>query len=402
MLIFISISLVTVSIFLAIAVAMLFVEVVAAMPHQNCLATLGRDSSQRIAVLVPAHNESIGLLPTLADIKAQLSPADQLLVVADNCTDDTAAVALAAGANVGCRNNPDRKGKGYALAWGLRHLHLNPPDVVIILDADCRLAEGAIARLAEACAVTQRPVQALDLMISPPEAPISYRFMELAWRVKNWVRPLGLKAIGLPCQLMGTGMAFPWDVICSADLASGSLVEDLKLGLDLTLARNPPLFCPSAIVTSEFPSTAEGLKSQRLRWEQGHIGMILTTTPRLIFRALKHANVNLLALALDAAVPPLSLLGMLVIGMVVIAGVATSLGVYSAALVISAASLIGFVCAILLSWLKFGRDIVPPGEFPSIVFYVLKKLPLYCRMLLRNSSPQWIRTDRRKVGSIPL
>src|SRR5882762_2751121 len=109
MLIFISISLVTVSFFLAVAVAVLFVEVVAAfaLPHQNCLATLGSDSSQRIVVLVPAHNESIGLLPTLADIKAQLSPADQILVVADNCTDDTAAVALAAGANVSGRNDPD-------------------------------------------------------------------------------------------------------------------------------------------------------------------------------------------------------------------------------------------------------------------------------------------------------
>src|SRR5260370_3106152 len=271
----------------------------------------------------------------------------------DNCTDDTATVALAAGAQVSLRNDPDRKGKGYALAWWFRHLQINPPDIVTSVDADCRLGEGAIARLAEACSITQRPVQALDLMISPSDASINYRFMELAWRVKNWVRPLGLKALGLPCQLMGTGMAFPWNVICSADLASGSLVEDLKLGLDLTLARNPPLFCPSAVVTSEFPSTVEGLKSQRLRWEQGHIAMILTTTPRLISRALTHANVNLLVLALDAPVPPLSLLGTLLIGMVVIAGVATSIGVSSAALVVSVASLIGFVSAIVLSWLKF-------------------------------------------------
>lgn len=399
MLTFISILLVTLSFFLAIAVTVLFVEVVAAiwLPHQRFQASLGSDSAKRIAVLVPAHNESIGLLPTLTDIKAQLCSADLLLVVADNCTDDTAAVALAAGANVTLRNDPDRKGKGYALAWGLRQLHLNPPDIVIILDADCRLADAAIDRLAEACSLTRRPVQALNLMISPPEAPINYRFMEFAWRVKNWVRPLGLKAIGLPCQLMGTGMAFPWDVICSADLASGSIVEDLKLGLDLALAGNPPLFCPSAVVTSEFPSSVKGVESQRLRWEQGHIGMILTVTPGLTLRAIQQANVNLLVLSLDAAVPPLSLLGMLTMGMVGVAGLATLLGVSSAALIVSTASATGFLGAISLSWLKFGRDIVPLRDVLSISSYIIKKLLLYCTLLFRNPGRHWIRTDRRKV-----
>ena len=107
------------------------------------------------------------------------------------------------------------------MAWGLRHLGMDPPDIVIIVDADCRLADSAIDRLAAACAVTHRPVQALDLMTAPDESPINFRVAEFAWRLKNWVRPLGLRALGLPCQLMGTGMAFPWDLIRSADLASG-------------------------------------------------------------------------------------------------------------------------------------------------------------------------------------
>ena len=188
--------------------------------------------------------------------------------------------------------------------------------------------------------MTHRPVQALDLMIAPDESPINSRVAEFAWRVKNWVRPLGLRALGLPCQLMGTGMAFPWDVICSADLASGLIVEDLKLGLDLALAGNSPIFCPSACVTSDFPSSVEGVQSQRLRWEQGHIGMILTTAPRLIFAAIVRANVDLLALAFDVAVPPLSLLGMLVMGMLLVAGMATLLGISSAAMFVSSVSLV--------------------------------------------------------------
>jgi glycosyltransferase involved in cell wall biosynthesis len=56
-------------------------------------------------VIVPAHNESAGILPTIEDIKRQLSPGDRLLVVADNCSDDTAAVAAAAGAEVIARDD---------------------------------------------------------------------------------------------------------------------------------------------------------------------------------------------------------------------------------------------------------------------------------------------------------
>jgi cellulose synthase/poly-beta-1,6-N-acetylglucosamine synthase-like glycosyltransferase len=395
----ISISLLTVSLFFAGAVTILFVEVVAATvrPRQSSVEMPATGISRRIAVLVPAHNESTALLPTLADIKKQLSPADQLLVVADNCTDDTAVVALGTGANVTCRNDPVRKGKGYALAWGFDYLRPEPPDVVVVIDADCRLADGAIIWLTELCMRTRRPVQALDLMIAPSGAPINLRVMEFAWRVKNWVRPLGLKSMGLPCQLMGTGMAFPWDVVRSVDLASGSIVEDLNLGLDLAVLKTPPLFCPSAVVMSEFPSTVEGVESQRMRWEKGHIGIILARTPGLILRALRQINVGLLALTLDASIPPLSVLGILLIAMVVIASLATLFGVSSTALLINTASFVGLLTALFICWLKFGLDLVPPGDLPAILSYVAKKIPLYCRMLFRNSDRQWVRTDRKKL-----
>ena len=108
-----------------------------------------------------------------------------------------------------------------------------------------------------ACESTRRPVQALYLMTAPPGSAINHQVAEFAWRLKNHVRPLGLKALGLPCQLMGTGMAFPWGVIRSAELASGFIVEDLKLGLELAAGGHPPAFS-SAMVTSTFPSSAEG------------------------------------------------------------------------------------------------------------------------------------------------
>src|SRR5450432_771306 len=75
--------------------------------------------SHRTTVLIPAHNEGAGILPTLRDVQAQLGPNDSILVVADNCTDDTAAIAEAAGVEVTVRADPARRGKGYALEFGV-------------------------------------------------------------------------------------------------------------------------------------------------------------------------------------------------------------------------------------------------------------------------------------------
>jgi len=149
-----------------------------------------------VAVLIPAHDEAKGIVATLNDIKPQLRPTDRLIVVADNCTDDTAAVAASAGAEVTVRSDLTKIGKGYALDWGLTHLASTPPDIVIMIDADCRLAENTIDRLANVCEQAQRPVQALYLMTTSEGSKINHQVAEFAWRVKNWVRPLGLKALG--------------------------------------------------------------------------------------------------------------------------------------------------------------------------------------------------------------
>jgi cellulose synthase/poly-beta-1,6-N-acetylglucosamine synthase-like glycosyltransferase len=81
--------------FLVIPVIVLCIEIVAAiaLSIRPSVVPLRREKRRRVAVLLPAHNESMGLLPTVADIKSQLQPGERWLVVADNCTDDTAAVA---------------------------------------------------------------------------------------------------------------------------------------------------------------------------------------------------------------------------------------------------------------------------------------------------------------------
>lgn len=383
---------------LAIPTAVFCVEVIAAiiLPQRQLITRAGCTARRRLAVLVPAHNESTGLLPTLSDIRSQLLPGDQLLVVADNCTDDTAAVARAGGAQVIERQDTTKLGKGYALDYGLRHFALDPPEIVISIDADCRVKAGTIDQLALTSGATGQPVQAVNIMISPAMSPVNHQIAEFAWRVKQWLRPFGLRALGLPCQMTGTGMAFPWDAIRSVDLKSGNLAEDLKLGLELALAGYSPTFCSSAFVTSEFPSSIDGTRTQRKRWEQGHIEVIAKDALRLLSLAIARRNWHLLVLTLDLMVPPLSLLVILVGGSFTITALAALIGFSSVPLLISAGTLLGFIATIFVAWLNCGRDILPASAILSIAPYVLGKVGLYRQIISGNADAKWQRTDRKR------
>lgn len=352
----------------------------------------------RLAVLVPAHDEASIIASTLRSVIPHLAPDDRLLVVADNCSDDTATIATKEGAEVIVRSDALRRGKGYALDCGVRHLERDrrdPPEIVVIIDADCQVGEGAIDRLARMCGRTGRPIQAMYLMHAPDEAGIKMRIAEFAWVIKNKVRPLGLRRLGLSCQLMGTGMAFPWACISSANLASGHIVEDLQLGVDLALAGTPPLFCPGALVSSHFPSSEQGIASQRVRWEHGYLGVILAEAWRLFAVSFKTLNGTLLMFALDLSVPPIALL-VLLLTVVWSVSAAVYLAMdLRAPIIISSFALLLLAVGIGLAWRKYGRHILSLGDLARTLMYALRKIPLYARFLGRRQS-EWVRSKRDK------
>ena len=381
---------------LATATAILFVEVLAGALSKRAFSNLASDVARpSVAVLVPAHNESVGLLPTLNDIVAQLRGGDRLLVVADNCSDDTAEIAEAAGAEVVRRHNLDEIGKGFALDFGLRHLRGDCQDVVVVVDADCRLDRGVIDQLASTCALTGRPAQALYLMTNPEGAMVSHRLAEFAWRIKNDLRPRGLAALGLPCQLMGSGMAFPRSVVGAADLATGHLAEDLDLGLRLAAAGHAPVFCPTAVVRSEFPST--GQAEQRQRWQHGHLAVLVARALPSVWAAMRSGNWNLLALGLDVAIPPLILFGLLISATFAVSCLMGLVGGAIGPPVWSGAALLLFLAALLIAWGKCGRDLLLPGTFVSVLPFIVGKFPIYARAFAFNK--KWIRTDRSPAQS---
>ncbi|HVZ34487.1 MAG TPA: glycosyltransferase family 2 protein, partial [Polyangiaceae bacterium] len=255
---------------------------------------------------MPAHNERAVIVGTLQNLRAELDDQTSLLVVADNCEDDTPALAESAGARVVRRVDPTRRGKGYAIEFGLAELAKDPPEIVVIVDADCRVEPGSIGILAERAQCTGRPVQA-EYLILPPRLEPKTAVNAVAFLIKNRVRPLGLHRLGLPCQLTGSGMAFPWAVIRKAPAMGAYLVEDMLMGLELARLGSPPLFCPEARIRSELPTRDQAQRGQRRRWEHGHLATLIAHGPRLVFEGITRADRDLLALGLDLLVPPLTL-----------------------------------------------------------------------------------------------
>jgi len=377
-----------------VPVAVLTVEVLAAVLGRKVVfATSGTPTT--VAILIPAHNEEGGIAATLRSIVPQLRDVDRLIVVADNCTDRTATIAASEGAEVVSRTNLEKRGKGFALDFGIRHLRSNPPDIVIVVDADCYIAPNAIDHLAKLSANCRRPAQAQYLMHNQENARLKMRIAEFAWVVKNLVRPLGLAKLGLPCQLMGSGMAFPWASIGNVDLADAHIVEDMKLGLDLARLGVAPIFCQDAVVLSLFPTHEQGIEDQRTRWEHGHLGIILSEAPSAFLLGLKRRDVSLAAMALDVCVPPLALLVTLISVFWLVAAVFYAVTGYRAPLLITSGASVIFGLTVIAAWASHGREIVSFPSLLSAVFYPLWKLPMYVRFVFSRQS-EWVRSKRDK------
>ncbi|MFE4105286.1 glycosyltransferase family 2 protein [Almyronema epifaneia] len=350
-------------------------------------------STVKTAILIPAHDEAVCIHQTLALLIAQVADPASILVVADNCTDDTAKIARSLGVSVAERHDLSKRGKGYALDYGLQWLKPHPPDVVLIVDADCWVQPGAVEQLAQAAIATQRPVQATYLMEQPDEASLKDAVSAFAFKVKNLVRPAGLTRLGFPCPLTGTGMAFPWPALQAVNLASGHIVEDMKLGLDLAIAGYPPLFWAEAKVLGQLPQDSSVAQKQRTRWEHGHLQIITAYGLPTLIAAFRQRRLDLGAMGLDLCIPPLSLLVVLWAILFVAAAVLASLTAFwwPLALVIVGGGCLAI--AIVSVWLKFGRRELSLKQLFSIPLYVAAKVPVYLNVL-RKPQTEWVKTKR--------
>jgi hypothetical protein len=244
-----------------------------------------------LAVLIHAHNDESGMIGTVQSVRQQLRSGDRVIVIAENCTDQTAAAATTAGAQVVEFDDPQRTGKRWALAHGIEYLKTHKaPRMVVLLDGDSIPQPGAINALAAHVNFTDLPVQAISLSAIPTLSAFDLL-------MKNGPRARGANRIGLPCILTGCAMALPWESIESFAVQDGPFGEAMKLSVDLLLAHRAPRMCDEAVIIDSRQ------QSPVRAWLTG-CGQI----PRLLRAAWATKKISKLLLAIDLCVPPISLL----------------------------------------------------------------------------------------------
>ncbi len=254
-------------------------------------------SDFRFLVLIPAHNEADGIGRTLDSVANLERVGDlEVAVIADNCTDNTAAVALEHGATVIERHDESNRGKGYALAHGIAQYDLDEFDGVVIIDADTIVASNMLKASAKSLASDYGAVQVSNEFIIEKDTPLA-RLQEMANMVENVLFYRGRAVLRLGILLRGTGMAIRADVLKAHPWDSHSVTEDVDYAVNLLKDGVKIDFTRETFVRSAATSTYEQSYTQKERWASGTFSLILGKLPGLIGTGLVKGRFELLELA---------------------------------------------------------------------------------------------------------
>ena len=345
----------------------------------------------RFDVIVPAHNEEGEIAATVQSLRSVDYPQHlyRILVIADNCTDGTAAVARAAGAEVLVREDRERRGKGYALAYAFgRSLADGVAQAIVVVDADTLVSKNLLSAFAVRFARGAAVVQA-DYGVRNPESSWRTRLMTIALAAFHGVRSTARERLGLSCGLRGNGMGFSRTVIQRHPPGAFSIVEDLEYGLQLGYAGVRVEYVDEATVLGYMAVSNSAAQTQRRRWERGRQALVRQHVPQLVKQAWRMRDVRLVDLALDLLVPPL---GQLAVAAVIGLAVSGFAGL-PVATVLWSAALAGIALYVLRGWALSGVGLAGLADLMWAPVYVAWKLML--RVTDKGREPkEWERTIR--------
>jgi 1,2-diacylglycerol 3-beta-glucosyltransferase len=356
---------------------------------------------RRFRFVVPAHNESAGIGATVESLLAVDYPREmfEVVVVADNCQDDTADHARAAGASVMVRNDTEKRGKGYALD----HAFSATPaevDAVVVIDADTLVSPNILRAFAARRELGARAIQA-DYAVRNPNAAWRTRLIAVAFGAFHIVRSRARERLRLSCGLRGNGMCFSTELLREVPHRAYSVVEDVEYGLRLGEAGHRVFYTDEAHVYGEMVTTAAAANTQRRRWEEGRKLLVKQNAFRLLRAGVARTDRVLLDLALDLLVPPLSTIAIaMVLGSVLGAGLVVGLGAPALALTAYGAGLGAVALYVLRGWSVSGTGLRGLLDLGLAPVYVIWKIALRFRRPPRATS-DWVRTKREAGPETP-
>jgi cellulose synthase/poly-beta-1,6-N-acetylglucosamine synthase-like glycosyltransferase len=360
-----------------------------------------RASPIAFQVVVPAHDEERGIADTVASLRSLGYPSErfQVVVVADNCADGTAASARAAGAQVLVRSDAERRGKGYALAFAFeRILAAGWAEAVVVVDADTLVSRDLLDVFAAHIEAGAEAIQS-EYGVRNPQASWRTRLVAIAFGAFHTVRSRGRERLGLSCGLRGNGMCFTTGILRRVPYAAFSIVEDVEYGVRLGQAGVRVHYAGEASVLGEMAATERASREQRRRWEDGRRRLLGRDALGYLAASLRRGDPVGVDLVADLMIPPLSSLGAVTaVGAVTSALVAVAQHRVTIALGAWWVSALVLVAYVLRGWQLSGTGLRGLRDLLAAPLYVGWKLTLPLRASVTTRG-EWVRTPRREEES---
>jgi cellulose synthase/poly-beta-1,6-N-acetylglucosamine synthase-like glycosyltransferase len=263
-----------------------FLAIYAVLKKQH-ISLSKNDAAHTFAIVIPAHNEENVIKISLHSCDQLDYPKDKyrVFVIADNCTDRTAEVAVQNQAVSLERQDETNRGKGYALAWAFERILPEEYDAVIVLDADCQIDSHALRVFDRCLGEGYRVLQANDRASNPDVSPISYA-VAVGNLIENDLFYAPKSALRWAVFLRGTGMVFHREILETYTWQAHSIAEDIEYSLRLLREGIRIKFVGDVHVSSEFPADTEQLKVQRGRWSVGNLSFGKKQALKLIVEGL--------------------------------------------------------------------------------------------------------------------
>jgi cellulose synthase/poly-beta-1,6-N-acetylglucosamine synthase-like glycosyltransferase len=242
---------------------------------KNDRSALAVRKQHKFAVVIAARNERAVIGELIRSIKNQNYPAELLdtIVVADNCTDDTAQVARDAGAIVYERFNKEQVGKGYALDYLFKHIYADYPDAgyegYFVFDADNLLDENYVAEMNKIFDGGYRIITSYRNSKNYGSNWISAGYALWFLREARFLNNSRMQ-LNSSCAVSGTGFLISDEIVRENNgWKHHLLTEDIEFSIDSVIHGEKIGYCEKAKIYDEQPVTFKQSWTQRMRWSKG-------------------------------------------------------------------------------------------------------------------------------------
>lgn len=259
----------------------------------------------RFLVLIPAHNEEVGIASTLESLRNLNYASDRyrVLVIADRCTDGTAAVARSL--NAQCFERFDgQPGKGAALAWGIQEARNAQIafEAVVIVDADTLANRDLLSAFNVELQAGRQVQQGYNYISNPWTSPFT-RIMAVTGVLRNGRYYAGKTAIGLHGMLTGTGMCLGAEILERHGWTAFSVGEDWEFSVELLLGGEKIYFNPLAKTFAKESQNFKQASHQRLRWASGRYAVMGSKVWALTRQGVRTSSFSLIDAAVTLVAP---------------------------------------------------------------------------------------------------